>query len=227
MRPERDHWTVHETTADEQLGAHLRSSLGAWPPLGGGLTITTSASRSEPGWDGAVRRFAGLRSPDGAVVSVEPALLARAGVLGPTFEAALPGIEQLLGARVFDAMHRYSVSPAALEPVGEWLAFDDPTVPAWLQPFGGEVLVVVEDGRYVAGVGLKRHDEHASEISVGTEEAARGRGLARRLVVTAARRVLDEGKVPTYLHDLRNVASAAVAEASGFPDRGWRFLVAM
>ena len=160
-------------------------------------------------------------------MSVEPALLERARDLGPTFDDAKDELESLLGGRIFDVMHRYSVAPTPLEPLGEWIPFDDPVVPEWLRPFGGDVLVVVEDGRYVAGVGLKKHDEHASEISVGTEEAARGRGLARRLVVTAARRVLDEGKVPTYHHDLRNLASAAVAEASGFPDRGWRLLVAM
>ena len=55
-----------------------------------------------------------------------------------------------------------------------------------------------------------------------TELAARGRGLARRLVAQAARRVLEEGAVPTYLHETANVASARVADAAGFPDRGWR-----
>jgi hypothetical protein len=33
--------------------------------------------------------------------------------------------------------------------------------------------------------------------------------------------VLDEGALPTYLHSPANLASAAVAEAAGFPDRGW------
>jgi hypothetical protein len=28
--------------------------------------------------------------------------------------------------------------------------------------------------------------------------------------------------VPTYQHDPANVASARVADAAGFPDRGWR-----
>jgi predicted GNAT family acetyltransferase len=37
--------------------------------------------------------------------------------------------------------------------------------------------------------------------------------------------VLDDGKVPTYLHDLRNRASARVAEAAGFHDLGWRLVV--
>lgn len=48
-----------------------------------------------------------------------------------------------------------------------------------------------------------------------------GGGLARRLVAQAARRVLAEGAVPTYLHSRQNTASARVAEAAGFPDRGW------
>ena len=37
----------------------------------------------------------------------------------------------------------------------------------------------------------------------------------------AARRVLDEGAVPTYLHAVDNHASAHLATAAGFPDRGW------
>ena len=65
--------------------------------------------------------------------------------------------------------------------------------------------------RYLAGVGLKRHDARVHEIAVGTAEAARGRGLARRLVAQAARSLLARGIVPTYLHDPANLASARVA----------------
>jgi GNAT superfamily N-acetyltransferase len=87
----------------------------------------------------------------------------------------------------------------------------------------GEVLVArdPDTGAYLAGVGIKRHDQYGHEIAVGTDPAARGKGLARRLVAQAARRVLDEGAVPTYLHDASNVASCRVAEAAGLPDRGW------
>ncbi|MGE3285411.1 MAG: GNAT family N-acetyltransferase [Pseudonocardia sp.] len=63
---------------------------------------------------------------------------------------------------------------------------------------------------------------HGRELAVVTSQAARGQGLARRLVAQAARRVLDEGAVPTYLHDHANLASAAVATAAGFPDVGWQ-----
>jgi RimJ/RimL family protein N-acetyltransferase len=216
---------VTARTAEERLVAHLRASLGAWPPPPGGLLVTTSPMRTTPGWDGVVRPFAGLRTPEGAVLSVHPSILDDARALGSTLDEARPGLEKLLDGRLFDVMHRWSGDPVPLEPLGEWRAWDDPVVPEWLHPFGGEVLLHLEDGAYVGGVGLKRHDEHAWELSVGTEEAARGKGIARRLVVTAARRVLDEGRVPTYLHDLRNHASAHVAEASGFPDRGWRLVV--
>jgi hypothetical protein len=37
-----------------------------------------------------------------------------------------------------------------------------------------------------------------------------------------ARRILDEGAIPTYIHDPQNGGSCRVAEAAGFPDRGWR-----
>jgi GNAT superfamily N-acetyltransferase len=211
--------------AIERLHAHLRASLGAWPPPPGGLVITTSPARTQPGWDGVVRSFQCVRSPDGAVVSVTPEVLEQLQDAGPTLSAATPRIEEVVGGRLVDVMFRWCEAPPPLEPLGEWIPTDDPRVPEWLKPFGGDVLVHLDRDRYVGGVVLKRHDEFASEISVGTEEDARGRGIARRLVVTAAARVLDDGKVPTYLHDLRNHASAKVAEASGFPDRGWRLMV--
>lgn len=213
------------TTADERLAAHLRASLGAWPPPPGGLLVTTSAARVTPGWDGIVRRVQCVRTPDGAVVSVEPDLLDEARSFGATLAEATPSLEVMLGGRLVDVMFRWTGAPVPLEPLGEWLPAEDERVPPWLKPFGGDVLVLLENGEYVGGVGLKRHDEHASEISVGTEEEARGRGIARRLVTTAAQRVLDDGKVPTYLHDLRNHASARVAEAAGFHDLGWRLVV--
>ena len=79
-----------------------------------------------------------------------------------------------------------------------------------------------DDGRYLAGVGLKQHDPALWEIAVVTDERARGRGLARRLVAQAARRLLADGRDVLYLHAPDNAASAAVARASGFPDTGWQ-----
>ena len=189
----------------------LEEWLGRWPPVSN-RDIVASSRRDEPGWDGRRRPVQGVAGADGRwVLSVSPSLA----------EADDP----LAGLALFEGTFRFSEWPAALEPAGKWLAHDHPAVPTWLRPFGGDVLVVLDDdGRYVAGVGLKRHLPSGWELSVGTEEAARGLGLARRLVATAARYVLDHGAVPIYLHDDDNVASAKAADAAGFPDLGWRVL---
>lgn len=119
------------------------------------------------------------------------------------------------------SVFRWCTDPAPLPEVGEWVPPTLPGLPPWLRLFDREVLVVRgADGAYRAGVGIKRHDAYGHELAVGTVPTARGRGLARRLVAQAARRVLDEGAIPTYLHDPGNAASGRVAEAAGFPDRG-------
>ena len=210
-----------------RLTAHLAEQLGAWPPERG-LVIATSAARTQPGWDGVVRPFFGVRTPEAAVLSLAPDMVEQARrVAGESasLEEARFALESLLGGRLDEAAFRWSESPADLPPLGEWLPVEHPALPDWLRPFGGDALVVRgEDGRYLAGVGLKRHDAHGWEIAVGTEEEARGTGLARRLVVTAARHVIAQGKVPLYFHALDNTPSARVADAAGFPDLGWRLV---
>ncbi|MDQ1437903.1 MAG: hypothetical protein QOK43_1532 [Acidimicrobiaceae bacterium] len=204
----------------EVLASHLATWLGTWPPPAPGqVTVVGSLARTRPGWDGNVRAVLGVVAPEGGVVSVPPAVaegLSR--VVAPDVAAA----GRLLGVKLWEAAFRWCESPAPLPDTGVWISPDDTRVPEWLKPFNGGVLIVLEDDGYVAGVGVKRHDDFGWELSVGTEPAAQGRGLARALVATAARRVLAESAVPTYLHDFRNLASAKVAEAAGFPDRGWR-----
>jgi GNAT superfamily N-acetyltransferase len=163
------------------------------------------------------------------MISVPPAALdaTRALVKRGGFEALRTGLGPVVGragATLQDAVFRWSEAPADLSDAGIWLPWDDPRVPVWLHPFGGEVLVTLVDGRYVAGVGMKRHDRWGHELAVVTDQDYRGGGLARRLVAQAAVKVIADGAVPTYLHDHRNLASAHVADAAGFPDRGWRVL---
>jgi GNAT superfamily N-acetyltransferase len=213
---------------DTRLYHHLVTWLGQWP-IRQGLQIVGSEKRLRPGWDGAIRPAAGLGTPDGVLLSVPPDKVETVRALAdlPLSDLLdkLPGAVDREGWRAYAAVFRWSTRPAPLPDAGEWVPFDDPVVPPWLHPFGGEVLIARDDeGRYLAGVGIKRHDTYGNELSVGTEPAARGRGLARRLVAQAARRVLDEGAegaVPTYLHDPANLASAKVATAAGFPDLGW------
>ncbi|MCC6791959.1 MAG: GNAT family N-acetyltransferase, partial [Thermomicrobiales bacterium] len=212
-----------------QFSGHLRAWLGDWPGTGEPV-VTVAELRDRPRWDGGAWPLLGVGNRAGAVLSVSPALAADlgaemldevAGVLRLDDGAAVPaeavpgGIERLV--------LRWTAAPAELPEIGEWVSPGDPRVPAWLRPFNGDVLVAWDDeGRYAAGVGRKRHNALAQEISVGTEPAQRGKGLAPALVAQAARRILAEGALPLYLHALDNMASARVADKAGFRDRGWR-----
>jgi len=210
----------------DRLHRHLTRWLGAWPPTGG-LTVATSPHRTEPGWDGRVRPFAGIATPEGTVLSVPPDCVDRVGNAGTTLNEVLEALPDALGqpgAVVGRGVYRYAVTPPPVEPVGEWVPADGDDVPAWLRPFGGKVLLVREDGQYVAGLGVKRHDELGQEVAVATEEPWRGRGLGPALVGRAAADILRGGGVPIYLHGRANAASARVAEVAGFADRGWFIL---
>ncbi|WP_345635274.1 GNAT family N-acetyltransferase [Rugosimonospora acidiphila] len=216
---------------DPRIRRHLAHWLGQWPATAD-LSVIGSARRQQPGWDGAIHPLIGVRAVQGTVLSVPPDRLDAVRRLAD----AAPGRKDLLaelpdavgqpGRTVYTGVFRWSTRPAPLEDAGNWVDCSDPVVPEWLRVFGHQVLIAADPdtGGYLAGVGLKRHNQYGYELAVGTEPPARGRGLARRLVAQAARRVLDEGAVPTYQHASDNFASARVADAAGFPDRGWTSL---
>lgn len=212
-----------------------------WPPPPGELLVVGAPQRSAPSWDGTVRPVVGVASPEGAVLSVEPHVadavrwlgsdLDTVRALGPALDAVGAGLAAAVGhpGWVFGrGVFRWSVAPAAGDDPGVWLPTDDPLVPEWLRPFNGEVLVGLVDGpdgpEVAAGVGRKQHDTRGHELAVVTEPGHQGRGWARQLVTQAARRVLADGGVPTYLHAPSNEASARTAVAAGFPDLGWQIL---
>jgi GNAT superfamily N-acetyltransferase len=227
----RAHWRAWLGATDDEL-AVLGS--GAQPGLPR-VVVVGSAGRTTPGWDGEVHAVTGVVDADGsAVVSLPPdhvewaRELVDSGADVARLRAALPTRLGLPDHVAYQGVCRWSARPEdvpgtdRLADAGEWVPVDDPRVPDWLRPFGGDVLVALdEDDRYLAGVGLKRHDRYGHEIAVGTDERARGRGLARRLVAQAARSLHADGIVPTYLHDPANTASARVADSVGLPDRGW------
>jgi GNAT superfamily N-acetyltransferase len=215
---------------DARLVAHLRAWLGAWPPRSA-VDIVGAPVRDRPAWDHSIAPLVGVGTPDRTVLSVTPAR-ARAvrRAAGPLDEEgvrkaivkALGANSHVLGRGVF----RWSTTVASagvLPDAGEWVDPTDPRVPSWLRPFNYcQVLIAWDDdGAYGAGVGIKRHDDVGHELAVVTSEQLRGRGIGRRLVAQAARRILAEGKLPTYLHGPHNIPSARVADAVGFPDRGW------
>jgi GNAT superfamily N-acetyltransferase len=236
----------HAATPDPadqpSLRRHLHAWLGTWPPELP-LDVVGSEARLQPGWDGEVQRLVGVLDPDppgldepGLVLSVPPAAVEPIEMLGgldpsvlrsPPWVAAVaqalgvPG--QVLGYGVFRWLDRLD-DVDDLDDAGTWIAREDPSLPSWLRPFDAPEVLVARDaaGTHLAGVGIKAHTPHGVELAVVTEPAARGRGLGRRLVATAARRVLAEGRVVTYLHGPEDAASTRVAEAAGFRDRGWR-----
>lgn len=216
-----------------RLREHLQTWLGAWPPQRNGITVVGSADRSKPGWDGALHEVIGVASDEAAILSVpmDAADAISALVRGKDLEEDLhllrQGIAKAFGrdGRIGRGRFRWSTSPTNTPNVGEWIPTDDIRVPEWLKPFNDEVLIAwADDGTYGAGVGRKKHDAAGHEISVGTEESLRGRGIGRKLVATAARQILDDGAIPTYLHAFDNFASDRVATASGFADVGWTVL---
>ncbi|MEV4508395.1 GNAT family N-acetyltransferase [Dactylosporangium sp. NPDC049525] len=215
------------------LTRFLQVWLGAWPPPGAGIAVVGHPARDKPRWDGAEQLALGVTDADGrGVLSVPPAhrdavagLIAGldAGAAAEVLAARLPVLLRRPEQVFFTGVFRWSQAPAALPDAGAWEPSDGPGIPDWLRPFPGEVLIARdEDGAYLAGVGLKPHDVSGIEISVGTDERARGQGLARRLVARAARRIVAGGAVAVYLHDPANIASGRVADAAGFPDLGWK-----
>ncbi len=221
------------------LPATLRQHLTTWAgalPSEASARVVPNPRNAAPGWDGLPPLLTGLVDPAGrAVVALPPeAAAAAAGLLADGRDLAhvnaglqlLPGLIGKPGHTVERVAFRWTVSPADLPDGGVWVDTDAPGLPAWLRPFGGLALVAFDGrGQYLAGAGIKRHDRFGHEISVGTEPHARGQGLARRLVAQAARRILDQGRVPTYLHTFDNGASARVAAAAGFGDLGWSALM--
>jgi GNAT superfamily N-acetyltransferase len=219
---------VEPGDAPGRLDEHLREWLGVWPPPANGLTVVGSDQRDLPSWDGTIRPVAGVETVTGAVLSVSPMLVGAVRALGDDLDEIADGLGEALGRpswRFGRGIFRWSTEPAPSDDPGTWLPTSDPRVLPWLRPFNGEVLVgFTASGEAAAGVGRKFHNDAGHELAVVTDEDHRGEGWARRLVSQAARRVLDDGAIPTYLHAEDNVASAKTADAAGFPDHGWRVL---
>lgn len=214
----------------QRLMQHVVQRAGA-PGGRGQLSVVANPRNAIGGWDGLPPLLTGVVAPTrDAVVALPPNVASEGarrvhGLRGATLSERLQVLPELLGKpghTVECVALRWTLAPVDLPTAGEWVEATSSRLPEWLRPFGGRALVAFDErGDYLAGVGVKRHDHLVNEISVGTAPHARGRGLARRLVAQAARHILRQGAVPTYLHALDNVASSRVATAAGFVDRGW------
>jgi GNAT superfamily N-acetyltransferase len=88
--------------------------------------------------------------------------------------------------------------------------------------FDGPVFVARNDmGSIVSWAAIKCKSDHVWEMAVSTDAAYRGRGLARSVVSHATHAALDAGKLPLYLHEISNTASARVCGALGYQPYGY------
>ena len=120
-----------------RLDRHLRHWLGAWPPASM-VSVVGSERRTEPGWDGTVRPFAGITTPHGTILSVPPDRVDAVRDAGATLETILDAVPDALGqpgAVVGRGVYRYALAPAEVEPVGEWVPADAPDVLVTGTPF--------------------------------------------------------------------------------------------
>jgi RimJ/RimL family protein N-acetyltransferase len=161
----------------------------------------------------------------GAVLAVAPqhaALLSRL-LDGPaTVLSALERAATELRGHLFSGVARTGVAIPPPAVAVTTLDASDPRLPDWvIGHFTGEAWVVLDgEGEVLSTAVLKRYDDRLREISVGTSERARGRGLARSVVAAAARHVLSEGRAVLYNHAPDNFASAKVAESVGLHEFG-------
>jgi L-amino acid N-acyltransferase YncA len=167
----------------------------------------------------------GLSRGGGAVVVVDPAFRSALGerLDGPaSVGPALGAVAAAAGGRHYSWVARTGVAIPAPSVEVTVLDATDPRLPEWvIGHFSGEAWVALDEGgRVLSTAVLKRYDDRLREISVGTSEAARGRGLAKAVTAAAARAVLAEGRAVLYNHDTSNHASARVAEAVGLHEFG-------
>jgi len=87
--------------------------------------------------------------------------------------------------------------------------------------FDGPVFVARDErARIIAWAAIKCKSDEVWEMAVVTNAGYRNRGLARSVVSRATQATLDSGRIPMYLHDLTNTASAKVCGALGYQGYG-------
>jgi hypothetical protein len=217
------------------LDAYAETVLACPPELArrGGVHLLSASQRGLPTWHGFTMPLVALSFEPGAVIACRPDLVERLRAElgsdihqqhldGPALrrlwravQRSLPNAFTLAGDfRAAD--HSTLVSSARMERA-EHIHEDDPAALHLRTRFDGAIFGVRGPrGRLVSWAALKLKSERIWEVAVATEADYRGRGYARDVVSAAARFTLDQGRLPTYIHDRDNSTSAFVARAVGF-----------
>ncbi len=193
-----------------------------------GVHLFSSARRESESWCGYRLPVFFLERGESSVLSVEADFLPRARELLGEGAEGLAVAQDLLvdstvrwpSARLLDGYSLYcepeGFHPQRAAPTEKLMPWD-PEWESMSEHFDGPVFVTRTSlGDVASWAAVKLKDEHVWEIAVTTEEAYRGRGLAKSVVSAATEYILAEGRVPLYTHDEANPASGRVAQALGF-----------
>jgi hypothetical protein len=231
-------------TSTTRLDCFWANELGCAPDAlrDGGLTVCLPAHRAGPRWMGWMVPVDCVRV-DGAppctgVLSLTPKLEDAYGrfarqrppaeaCLPPDGEATIRFIRESLPTAVPKLHHillcdaQTFASAPEVFPVRE-LEPTDPHAEWYRLHFDGPVFVARNEwGSIVSWAALKCKSDDVWEMAVVTDAPYRGKGLAKSVVSRATRAALDAGKLPVYLHDVSNAASARVCRALGYQFYGY------
>jgi RimJ/RimL family protein N-acetyltransferase len=217
------------------LDAYAENVLACPPSVArrGGVHILATARRGLPAWHGYTLPIVALSFAPGAVVAcrtdLADQLLTELGsdshqqyLDGPAFRRLWRAIQRCMPnaftlAGDFRAADAATFSPSHDMTRAEHIADDEPAALHLRTRFDGAIFGVRgPHGRLVSWAALKLKSDHVWELAVATEADYRGRGYARDVVSAAARFTLDHDRLPIYIHDRDNGASAFVARAVGF-----------
>jgi hypothetical protein len=226
----------------DRLDRYWAWELGCSPDAlhAGGVTVAAPPHREGPRWMGWLVPLECVVldcAPSGTgVVSVTPTVTAdlaqylespQLNILPPHGDALTPFIRAHF-PHSYPKVHRIlQCDHTSFAPAPEVLPIsmlDDSDIHAsWYRlHFDGPIFVARDErGSIASWAAIKCKSEEVWEMAVVTELRYRGRGLARSVVSRATIAALDAGKVPLYLHDLSNHASAHVCGALGYQPYGY------
>jgi GNAT superfamily N-acetyltransferase len=217
------------------LDAYAETVLACPPRLArrGGVHLLTEPRRGLPTWHGFTMPIVGLSFSPGAVVACRPDLVERlraelgsdsyqSHLDGPAFRRLWRAVQRCTPngftlAGDFRAAAAATFAPSPTIDRAEHIADDDASALHLRTRFDGAVFGVRgPHGRLLSWAALKLKSDKVWEIAVATEADYRGRGYARDVVSAATRFTLEQGRLPSYIHDRDNGTSAFVARAVGF-----------
>jgi GNAT superfamily N-acetyltransferase len=224
----------------QQLDRFHADLLGCEPErlVEPGVAVLGCERRLRPTWGGYTVPLMALTTVSGGVVSCRPDLveavraeLAAAVGPGPLGEAAFERMRRIVRRSI---PYAYSLSGFALytdrqrfRPLGGLAERLLPTDQRGLdlrRRFDGEIFVVAgARGEIAAWSAIKLKSDDVWEIAVVTEAPYRGRGYARQVVSAATEHILRSGRIPLYVHDRANRASAKVCRSLGYVEYGEQY----